>query len=111
MSLKRYIPAELHPASLIGPALFAVAVFYLAFHVVNGERGLYAYFKQSRNLEVSHAELAQLTAKREKLERKVMLMSDQSLDKDLLEEQARRLLGMAKESEIILIVEPDGSRK
>ncbi len=111
MSIRHFIPEDLQPSRILGPLLFALAAFYLGYHVVNGERGLYAYYKQSRTLEAQEKELARLQAKRGELENRVALMSDDSLDSDLLDEQARRLLGVSKESEIILLVEPDGTVK
>ena len=105
MSLRRFIPEDIQFKRFSGPLLFSLAVCYLAFHALNGDRGLYAYLKQSRHLETSQRELAQLTAKREELENRVHLMSDGSLDLDLLDEQARRVLGDAKKNEIVVILD------
>lgn len=86
---------------VIGPLLVVLAMFYLSFHAVSGERGLFALFAESRKLEVLKAELAEVKAKREALEHKVHLLSDSSLDRDLLDEQARRVLGKAGKGEVV----------
>lgn len=106
MSLKRFLPEDIKPKRLIGPLFFSAAVCYLAFHALNGERGIYAFLKQSRNLDVSQQELARLTDERKALENNVHLLSDKSLDLDLLDEQARRVLGKTNPQEIVVIFEP-----
>ena len=106
MSLKRFIPEDVKLKRFVGPLFFSAAVFYLAFHALNGERGIYALLKQSRNLEVSQQELLRLVAERKALENNVMLLGNESLDLDLLDEQARRILGKVNQDEIVVILEP-----
>jgi len=76
-------------------------MFYLAFHTVSGERGLFALFRETRTLEALKSQLAEVKAQHQGLERKVQLLSDSSLDLDLLDEQVRRVLGMANKNEIV----------
>ena len=78
-----------------------LAMFYLGFNAVSGERGLFAWFKETRNLEKLQTELSDVKAKHDALEHKVHLLSDNSLDLDLLDEQARRVIGMAGKDEIV----------
>jgi cell division protein FtsB len=91
-----------------GPMFFCFIMFYLGFHAVSGERGVFALFKETRNLEKLQTELADVKAKHEALEHKVHLLSDNSLDLDLLDEQVRRVLGMANKNEIVYF--PDGKK-
>jgi cell division protein FtsB len=84
-----------------GPLLCVLALFYLGFHAVSGERGLLALFKESRKLELLKIELAEITSKREALDKKVRALSSQSLDLDLLDERARLVLGMAGKNEVV----------
>lgn len=81
---------------------FAVFSMYIVFHTINGERGLYALFVQSHRKETLHTELASLRAERALMEKRVHAMRDDSLDPDMLDEQARRLLGMSHPDEIML---------
>lgn len=105
---RRWLPDELNVNKIpLGALLLFAALFYLAFHALNGERGLYAYLKQSRNLEVTKAELGALQAQRKDLETRVRLLREESLDLDMLDEQARHILGTAKGNEIVLFVEPE----
>ena len=94
-----------------GPFLLILIMFYLGFHAVSGERGVFALFRETRKLEIVNAELAEVTAKHDALERKVHLLSDDSLDLDLLDEQVRRVLGMANKNEIVYFTDEKKSEK
>lgn len=87
---------------LFGPMFFACAVVYLAFHALNGERGIYALLKEQRKLEVLKTEVAKVSHEREDLEHRSHLLSDDSLDLDMLDERARSVLGMAEKNEVLL---------
>ena len=93
---------------LAGPLFLVLTMFYLGFHAVSGERGLFAWFSESRKLETLKAELGDVKAKHEAMEHKVRLMSDSSLDLDMLDEQLRRVLGMAGNGETVIFT---GSQK
>ncbi|WCM57888.1 septum formation initiator family protein [Candidatus Liberibacter asiaticus] len=62
--------------------------------------------KANKSLEKSLIErerfLSELKENRSRLERKVKLMSDGSLEKDLLDEKARYSLNLSRSDEIIL---------
>lgn len=104
--LRQLIGDEAFRKRITGPLLFSCAVCYLAFHALNGERGLYAYFKQSRNLEVSQTELSKLKKQRAIMEQRVTALSNGSLDLDLLDEEARRVLGTANKNEVVVLTAP-----
>ncbi len=88
-----------------GPLVFVFALFYLGFHAVSGERGLFALFTETRRLETLKAELAEVHAKREALDLKVRHLSSASLDLDLLDEQVRRVLGMTIKDEVVYFLD------
>ena len=96
---------------LAGPFLLISIMFYLGFHAVSGERGVFALFRETRKLEILNSELTEVKNKHQALERKVHLMSDDSLDLDLLDEQVRRVLGMANKNEIVYFEENDSPKK
>lgn len=83
------------------PLAYAAVVFYLVFHAISGDRGIYALFKERRNLEVIQAELDKVTAQRVVMEHRARLLNSSSLDLDLLDEQARDVLGYAGQDEVI----------
>ncbi len=83
--------------------LIAVALFYLMFHALHGEQGLYALLIESRKKEQLQAELDKLKAEHAQLEHKVTHLRSANLDPDLLDEQARRLLGYSSPDEIVVV--------
>ena len=85
-----------------GPLLLSASIFYLSFHALSGERGLYALLKEERKLELIQGNLDDITAQRKDMEHKVRLMSAGSLDLDLLDEQSRIMLDNAAEDEVVL---------
>ena len=89
----------------IGPMCCVLVMFYLGFHAVSGERGLFALFKETRRLEAMTAELEATKHRRDELEKKVKLMSNSSLDLDMLDEQARVVLGFAGKDEVVLFTD------
>lgn len=83
-------------------SLFWVLVlFYLGFHAVSGERGVFALFSETRKLAALNEELTQVKQQREDLDRKVRGLSNHSLDLDLLDERARMVLGLADKNEVV----------
>ena len=93
----------LTPARLVKPLLMVFAIFYLTFHVLHGERGLYALWRDQRELQTTQTELAKVRSEREQLELRVSHLRDNSLDLDLLDEQMRRMLGVMKPGEVVLM--------
>lgn len=101
---KRSTSAELNRSTgkpVWSSLLFLSISFYLVFHAVSGDRGVLALFSESRRLEEVKTELAKVKAKHDYMEHKVQLMSDNSLDLDMLDEQVRRVLGMANKNEVV----------
>lgn len=86
------------------PMFCALAFFYIGFHAISGDRGLYAWLKESRRLDAVKEELAEATAKREAYEKKVSLLSSQSLDIDMLDERARAVLGFTGSDEVMVLL-------
>lgn len=85
-----------------GPLILSLGIFYFTFHALSGERGLYALLKEQRHLEVLKAELSDVTSQRKDLEHRVRLLSAGSLDRDLLDEQARSVLNEADPDEVMV---------
>jgi len=82
-------------------AFIIVIVIYALYHSLNGERGLFAFLRLKKQIEISQAQLEAIHSQRLKYERNVKLLRNESIDLDLLDEQARRLLGYADKDEKI----------
>ncbi|MGI4775840.1 MAG: FtsB family cell division protein [Janthinobacterium lividum] len=78
-----------------------LALFYFIFHTIYGDRGLISYFKLNQKLEKYNQELEHLRAERVENEHKVRLLEEG--DRDILDEKARNILGVALPSEQVFI--------
>ncbi|MGH1356078.1 MAG: FtsB family cell division protein [Thalassovita sp.] len=75
---------------------------YFTFAAVQGSFGVFRRAEitaESKNLEVA---LAGLTTKVERMENLTKRLSDDYLDLDLLDEQARSVLGMLRADELVI---------
>ncbi|MDC0864404.1 septum formation initiator family protein [Rickettsiaceae bacterium] len=82
-------------------AVVFLMLLYFAFHSIYGERGIVAYFKLQSELENSHKTLELLRAERLHIENKTKLLRPGSLDRDMLDEKARNVLGFSKPKEMV----------
>ena len=85
------------------PVGVATAVLaYVGYHALHGERGFLAWVDKSRDLQAAQQELARLAEQRQRLERDVQAFQRDSIDRDLLEEELRKL-GYVKPNEVIIL--------
>lgn len=82
------------------PAITIAFVSYFSYHSIHGDLGLIATEKFEHSRVERAAALEKLVAKREALERQVRLLSDGSLEKDMLDEIARYQLNVSRKDEI-----------
>ena len=88
---------------LIVPVISAAFLAYFGFHAYHGEFGIYSKYQlEARALELT-AELATIKAERLEMERRVQLLHDGTLEKDMLDEQARRALNLSQADEIVIM--------
>jgi cell division protein FtsB len=88
---------------VVAPVLGACLMGYFGYHLVQGERGLLAWFRLSDALREAEADGRVVRQERDGLERRVALLRPDSLDRDLLDERARATLNVALPNEIILL--------
>lgn len=85
-----------------------IATFaFLIWHTVFGQKGLLAYLKLKKIYEQNIKNIELTRIEKLKILNKINLLSNKSLDKDLLEEQARKTLDLAQEQEQVFIINPD----
>ncbi len=88
---------------LIVPLLSLGLISYFGFHAYHGEFGIYSRYRlEERTIELQ-AQLDHLRAQRSTLERRVQLLHDGTLEKDMLDEQARRALNVSLADEITIM--------
>ena len=89
---------------MVLPTLLLALLTYFVFHAIAGNRGIVAYFKLNQKLSKTSVELDNLRSERIDLEHKVRLLKP-PIDLDMLDEQARRVLGIAKTNEKVFVVD------
>jgi cell division protein FtsB len=96
-----------HWLALLGLSLVA----YFGYHAVSGSRGLLAWREVSAELATSQQELDQVRAERVALERKVERLRPESLDRDLIDELARKQLSFVEPLDVLILLDSkDGSK-
>lgn len=90
--------------SIVGPVIGVVVAAYFAYHVVQGDRGLFAHRSLQAEVETARTELARLNGDRAVLENRVKLLGPTSLDPDMADERARYMLNLARQDEIVIML-------
>jgi cell division protein FtsB len=90
---------------LIVPAISALFLTYFGFHAYHGEFGIYSKYRLEARAAELTAELSTIKAERLELERRVQLLHDGTLEKDMLDEQARRSLNLSHADEITIMLD------
>lgn len=90
---------------LAAPVLLAVVGLYFAWYTVNGERGIRALERLRVEVQQSQQELAMVTEQKHALEKRVQALRPDSLDLDLLDEQARATLNFNNSNEMIILMQ------
>jgi cell division protein FtsB len=86
-------------------SIFGVAVIgYFAFHAVEGERGLRAYFALNLQTELAREERDALRHGRMTIESRVNLLKPESLNLDMLDERARTVLNKVHEDDFVVLL-------
>jgi cell division protein FtsB len=90
----------------LGGAVFAIVVValagYLTFAALQGEHGLFSLFQVEAQEDQLRGELAQLQSERAAISNRTHRLSNEGLDPDLLDEQARKVLGLGRADEVII---------
>lgn len=74
-------------------------LLYFIFHAIYGNRGILAYFNLQQKIEKAEDELEDIRTERLEIEHRVKSLTSESLDPDMLDEHARKSLGVAGKKE------------
>ncbi|SFI24624.1 FtsB family cell division protein [Albimonas pacifica] len=75
---------------------------YFGYSALQGDTGLVEQVRLAREQATLEANLAELKTERRRMENLTRRLSDRYLDLDLLDERARRILGYARQDEIVI---------
>ena len=90
---------------MLPPLLGALVFSYFAYHAVEGDRGLRSWLKLRQEIADAKSSEAELSAERDRLERRVALLRPESLDRDMLEERARAVLNLARPEDRVILLD------
>jgi cell division protein FtsB len=101
MTTLREIRRRAH--NVIGPFLGLTAVVYFGYHTVQGDRGLFAWWRVKQEVHQAEESLALVQGERDSLDHRVQQLRPDHLDPDMLEERARAMLNMGRDDEVIIL--------
>ena len=87
--------------AILGPVCGISLIAYLSYHTVQGDRGLIAYWQVTKQIYAAETHRKELGSRRATLEHRVKLLHPNSLDRDILEERARYILGYSYPDEYV----------
>lgn len=96
---------------ILGPLIALLLMIYFGYHIVQGERGLFSWMRLRQKISESEEHLAQIQSEKETLERRVHLLRPDSVDRDMLEERARKVLNWGHPGEVVIYDEELNSLK
>lgn len=88
---------------IVGPVLGIVVVGYFAYHVVQGDRSILAWWHYKQELAQVKLEAEQVRKNRMTMEHRVSLLYPETLDKDMLDERVRDMLNLGEEGELVIL--------
>jgi cell division protein FtsB len=95
--------------SIVGPVLGIALTAYFSYHLIEGDHGLMAWLRLTREIRAESANLETVRMQRHALDLKVSNLKPDHLDPDLLDERIRAVLNLITPDEIV-IMEPATTR-
>jgi cell division protein FtsB len=91
---------------LILPLVCTAFVGYFGYHAYHGEYGINSADQLKARRTYLENQLVELRTQRVHIEHRAQLLRDGSLEKDMVDEQARRALNMSKPDEVMIMIAP-----
>lgn len=104
MVVRKRARAILIPLAIYG--LSGLVVGYFVHHAHYGRRGLEAKRELKVQIVKANQELEVLRTERAEWERRIALLRSDQVDRDLLEERARVVLGRVHRNDLVIITGP-----
>lgn len=93
-------------APVLGIGIFG----YFAFHAIEGDRGLFAYFRLKDQIVEAEQMQREVATIRAELEQRVSLLRPNHTDPDMLDERARQMLNLAQPDEVVIFTKREKNR-
>ena len=85
------------------PVIVLGLAAYFGYYLIYGNHGIVNLVRVQHQIAVKQAELDRVRAQRQSLEHRVSLLRPESVDPDMLEEQARARLGLTDRDEVVIL--------
>jgi cell division protein FtsB len=102
MVIRRRLRAILYPLMLYGVS-GAVGGYFL-WHAINGERGLKTRLEYEQRIAVLRDDLRLIESEQAKWEHRITLLKGEVIDRDLLDEAARGVLGRLDRNDLVILL-------
>jgi cell division protein FtsB len=89
----------------IGYFIATFVIFYFGFFIIFGDKGLVQFFVLRAQIQNKEATKQEIFAKMQAKKNMIDGMNTNSLDLDLLDEQARKVLGYSGKNEVVIYQE------
>lgn len=100
------LPMKTRARAILFPVVFylvlGVASGYLVWGASKGDRGLTAKARYDAEAAQMQAQLTQLQSERERWRRRVNAMRSESIDRDLLDQEARAVLDRTGKDDVVI---------
>ncbi|AGF74378.1 septum formation initiator protein [Bartonella australis AUST/NH1] len=97
-------------ARFILPLITVGVLSYFGYHICHGEYGLYSHSRINRHIAELKEELHKIEVERALIEKRVSLLRDGHIEKDMLDEYVRKNLNFSKPNELTILTSPDDLR-
>ncbi|WP_332066139.1 FtsB family cell division protein [Bartonella sp. CB189] len=85
------------------PLMTVGVLSYFSYHVYHGEYGLYSLSKVNQHIAELKEELHSIEVERAFIEKRISLLRDGYIEKDMLDEYVRRNLNFSKPNELTIL--------
>ena len=79
---------------------------YFAYHTVHGDRGFLAYVQMRERVSEAEQRLERVRAEKQYWNHRVKLLYPTSIDRDMLDERVRLMLGYARADDLVVLLNP-----
>ncbi|HYP57708.1 MAG TPA: septum formation initiator family protein [Beijerinckia sp.] len=104
MVIRRRVRAILYPLALY--CVSGAVASYFVWHAVNGERGLKTQDEYELQIAQLRGQLNNLKAEHDQWRHRIDLMQGETIDRDILDEEARSLLGRGHKNDLVVFLPP-----
>ena len=94
--------SRLHMHFYVLPFVFLMITLYFAYHLIQGERGIFRLFQVNEELSKAQVLLEKTTHEKIRMEEKVKSFYSDSFSSDRLDEVARQELGVINSDEYVI---------